>query len=76
MAKQAELVTAFFECTPAFPLSHAWVVRDLTPVPSPEGEGDSLFHQLVILGMCPDPKPYDAIWFFHAEGAVFYANTH
>jgi len=31
---------ALFECMPAFPLSHAWVVRDLTPSPSPEGEGD------------------------------------
>jgi hypothetical protein len=28
----AELVKALFECMPAFRLSHAWVVRDLTPI--------------------------------------------
>jgi len=29
-AKQAELVKALFECMPAFPLSHACIVRELT----------------------------------------------
>ena len=30
-AKQAGLATALFECMPAFPLSHACIVTDLTP---------------------------------------------
>ena len=42
------LAKALFECMPAFPLSHACIVRDLTPIvtidrrvrlPSPKGEG-------------------------------------
>ncbi len=31
-AKQAELVKALFESVPAFPLSHACIVTDLTPI--------------------------------------------
>jgi len=31
-AKQAKLVKALFECVPAFSLSHACIVRDLTPI--------------------------------------------
>ena len=31
-AKQAEPVKALFECMPAFPLSHACIVMDLTPI--------------------------------------------
>ena len=37
-AKQAKLVKALFESMPAFPLSHACIVRDLT-LPSPSGRG-------------------------------------
>jgi hypothetical protein len=29
---QAKLVKAFFECMPAFPLSHVCIVTDLTPI--------------------------------------------
>ena len=32
LAKRAELVKAFFECVPVFLLSHACIVRDLTPI--------------------------------------------
>ena len=31
-ARQAELVKALFECMPAFPLSHACIVTELTPI--------------------------------------------
>jgi len=30
--KQAKLVKALYECMPAFPLSHACIVTDLTPI--------------------------------------------
>jgi len=52
-AKQAKLVTALFECMPAFPLSHTLIVTDKlqqisfrvgevespSPCPLPAGEG-------------------------------------
>jgi len=38
-AKQAELVKVLFECMPAFPLSHACIVRVALTLPSPKGRG-------------------------------------
>ena len=56
-AKQAKLVKALFECMPAFPLSHACIVRDLTTSTGSVRRPIVTIDRACPLGPIPPPFP-------------------